>query len=159
VAYKGEKSPGSVPAALDLADLLKTPKPSDPTIASYAPNPVPGLIEATIDALGKNGSPAARKTLMQILSGKFTTDDDKTAVEAVLKTLIQTPSADNDDLLAKVILSPEEIRPATLQGIWPPAELRSRALDLVKQNPSERNRKNCTGFFERTEFGSDSFIE
>ena len=74
---------------------------------------------------------------MQILNGKFTTDDDKTAVEAVLKTLIQTPSAENDDILVKVIISPEEIRPAMLQGIWQPAELRSRALDLVKLNPSE----------------------
>ena len=137
VAYMGEKSPGSVPIAQELAELLKTPKPSDPTVASYPQTPVPGLIDATVDALGKNGSQAARQTLMQILTGKFTTDDDRTAVEAVLKTLIQTPSTENDDILAKVIISPEEIRPATLQGIWPPAELRSRALELVKLNPSE----------------------
>ncbi len=137
VAYLGEKSPGSVPAAQELAEMLKTPKPTDPNAATYPQGPVQGLIEATIDALGKNGSQAARKTLMQILSGKFTTDDDKTAVEAVLKTLIQTPSAENDDILMKVIISPEEIRPATQQGIWQPAELRSRALDLVKLNPSE----------------------
>ena len=56
VAYLGEKFPGSVPIAQELAELLKTPKPLDPTTASYAPKPVPGLIEATIDALGKNGS-------------------------------------------------------------------------------------------------------
>ncbi|MGA2061147.1 MAG: hypothetical protein ABSG67_11745 [Thermoguttaceae bacterium] len=137
VAYMGEKFPGSVPKALELADLLKTPKSLDPNTAPYAQSPIPGLIEATIDALGKNGSQAARQTLMQILSGKFTTDDDRAAVEAVLKTLLQTPSAENDDILAKVILSPEEIRPATPQGVWQPAELRTRALDLVKLNPSE----------------------
>ena len=92
VAYLGEKFPGSVPVAQGLADLLKTPNPLDPNATSYATNPVPGLIEATIDALGKNGSQAARQTLMQILSGKFTTDDDRAAVEAVLKALDQMTS-------------------------------------------------------------------
>jgi hypothetical protein len=137
VAYLGEKFPGSVPVAQQLTELLKMPKPSDQSATPYAQNAVPGLIEAIIDALGKNGSDAARKTLTQVLNGKITTDDDKTAVEAVLKTLIQMPSADNIDILAKVIILPEEYRPATPQGTWQPSELRSRALDLVKQNPSE----------------------
>ncbi len=137
VAYLGEKFPGSVPAAQGLADLLKSPKPSQPATMPYGQNSMPGLIEATIEALGKNGSQAARQTLSQIISGKIATDDDRTAVEAVLKALIQTPSAENDDILAKVIISPEEIRPAAPQGTWQPADLRSRALDLVRQNPSE----------------------
>jgi hypothetical protein len=138
VAYFGEKSPGSVPVAQELAELLKTPQPLDPTTTSYSQNPpITGLIDAIIDALGKNGSQSARKTLMQILSGKFTTDDDRTAVESVLKTLLQTPSADNDDILARVITSPDEFRPVTPQGIWQPTDLRTRALDLVKLNPSE----------------------
>jgi len=137
VAYLGEKSPGSVPVAQQLADLLKTPKPSDSSTMPYAPNASPGLIGAIIEALGKNGSEAAQKTLIQVLNGKLTTEDDRLAVEAVLKTLIQTPSAENDDLLVKVIITPEEFRPATLQGTWQPGDMRSRALDLVKQNPSE----------------------
>jgi hypothetical protein len=137
VAYLGEKYPGSVPMAKQLADLLKTPRPSDPSAAPSAQNAVPGLIEAVINALGKNDSQPARKTLMQILNGKLTTDDDKTAVEAVLKTLVQTPSTENDETISKVIVSPEQFRPATPQGAWQPSELRSRALELIKQNPSE----------------------
>ena len=124
VIYLSEKNPGSVPVAQQLADLLKTPKPPDtsgayPTPTTYSS--IPGLTEATIFALGKNGSQAARQTLIQVLNGKFTTDDDRTAVEAVLKTLIQIPSAENDDILLKVLLSPEEIRPLTLtqQGSFP----------------------------------------
>ena len=142
VIYLSEKNPGSVPVAQQLADLLKTPKPPEtsgayPTPTTYSS--IPGLIEATIFALGKNGSQAARQTLMQVLNGKFTTDDDRTAVEAVLKTLIQIPSAENDDILLKVLLSPEEIRPLTLtqQGSFQPTELRSRALELIKQSVSE----------------------
>jgi hypothetical protein len=137
VAYLGEKFPGSVPKAQDLADLLKTPKPSDSTATPYAPGAMTGLIEAIIDALGKNGSDAARKTLTQVLSGKITTDDDKTSVEAVLKTLIQIPSAENDDILVNLIITPEEIRPATPQGTWQPGDMRSRTLDLARSNPSE----------------------
>jgi hypothetical protein len=137
VAYLGEKFPGSVPKAQDLADLLKTPKPADSSTTPYSPNVVPGLIEVTINALGKNGSEAAQNTLIQILNGKLTTDDDRMAVEAVLKTLIQTPSAENDDILVKVIITPEEFRPASSQGTLQASELRSQVLDLVKDKPSE----------------------
>ena len=80
---------------------------------------------------------AAQQTLSQILSGKITTEDDSKAVDAVLKTLVQIPSAENEDMIVKVITSPEQIRPATAQGVTQPATLRTSALELVKQNPSE----------------------
>ncbi len=136
VAYLGEKFPGKEQVAQGLADMLKTPKSSDPN-AIYSQTTMPGLLEAVIEALGRNGSPAARETLKQILSGKITTDDDSRAVDAVLKTLVQIPSAENEKIIVQVITSPEQIRPATTQGAIQPATMRSSALELVKQNPSE----------------------
>jgi hypothetical protein len=137
VKYLGEKDPGSVPVAQQLADLLKTPKPVDPTSTAYTQNSVPGLIEAAIDALGKNGSQPANQTLVQILNGKIITDNDQAAVDAVLKTLIQIPSEENDDLVVKVLISPDEIRPSSMLSAAQPIDFRTKALELVKQNPSE----------------------
>ena len=139
VAYLGEKSPGSVPVAQQLADLLKKPKPSDSSSSytSASTNAVPGLIEAIIHALCKNGSQAARQTLIQVLSGKFAVEDDRMAVEAVLKSLFQQPSPENDDILLKVLISPEEFRPSNQQTTSQPSELLTKALELVKQGASE----------------------
>jgi hypothetical protein len=137
VEYLGEKNPGSVPVAQQLADLLKTSKTSDLTPTTYARNAMPGLIEATIDALGKNGSQAASQTLMQILSGKFITDNDQAAVDAVLKTLIQIHSDANDDIVVNVLVSPDEIRPVGLFGAQQSIDLHTKALELIKQNTSE----------------------
>ncbi len=149
VIFQGVNFPGRVAVAQMLTDLLKTPKPPSGAAASSLPAAIaapPGLIEAVIYALGKNGSPAARQTLMQILSGKFAADDDRVAVEAVLKTLVELPSPDNDDILIKAIISPELIRPTTIaqgttaQAIMQPADIHSRALELAKQNASENLR-------------------
>ncbi len=140
VKYLGDKFPGSDKVAEGLADLLKPPKSTDSS-TGYAPAAyaVPGLAETTIYALGKNGSPAARNTLTLILTGKFVTEDDRTAVEAVLKTLMQLPSTDNEDIILKVLTSPEEVRPVAViqQGTLQPSELRAKALELVKQYASE----------------------
>ena len=61
------------------------------------------LVETIVAALGDNGSEPARKTLEQILAGTLTTDDDKAAVEAALKTLVAHPCAENDALLFRVL--------------------------------------------------------
>jgi hypothetical protein len=135
VAYLGEKPGGGAPVAQQLAELLKTPKSSDPTVT--VPGSMPGLTEAVVEALAKNGSKPAQETLKQILNGKFTTDDDSRAVDAVLKALVQKPSDENVDMVLKVIVSPEEIRPSTAQGSVQPSTMRSNALELVRNNPSD----------------------
>ena len=137
-----EKSPGSVPVAQQLIDLLKPPKPPEGDLG-YGRGPtgsaMPGLIESVVYALSKNDSQLARQTLKQILSGKLTTDDDRAAVEAVLKSLTQMPSPENNELLVKVLISPEAVRPPTNnpQSTWLPTELQSRAMELIKQDASE----------------------
>jgi len=139
VEYLGEKFPGSVPVAQQLADLLKTPNPAEiADLGHRAPaNAVQGLIETIIVALGKNGSEAAHQTLRQVLNGKLTIDDDRSAVLAVLKTLIQMPSAENDDVFVKVLISPDDIRPAGQLGTLQSSELRMLALDLVRESIPE----------------------
>jgi hypothetical protein len=133
----GEKNPGSVPVAQQLADLLKPPKPADPNNTAYTPSPMSGLTEATIDALGKNGSQAARQILVQILNGKFVTDNDQMAVDAVLQTLVQTPSPENDDILIKILVAPAETHTSSMRGASQPTDLRAKVLEKVKQNASE----------------------
>jgi hypothetical protein len=163
VAYKGEKFPGSVPAAQELTELLKTPKSSDPNAATSTQIDVKVLIEAIINALGKNGSQPARQTLTQILSGKIATEDDSKAVDAVLKTLVQMPSAENEDILVKVIISPEEFRPTTAQGGIQPETMRSSAMDLVKLNPSEsltiKLADNLVQNWQKFKFVTDPIVE
>jgi hypothetical protein len=141
IVYLGEKSPGNVPVAQQLAELLKPPKPpeqSDPTFGrSTGGYAMPGLIEATVNALAKNGSQAARQTMTQILTGKLVTEDDRTAVDAVLRALVLSPSPENDDIILKVLVSPEDIRAANPQGAWQPSDMRTRVLDLIRQGASE----------------------
>jgi hypothetical protein len=145
ITLLGENNPGKASVAQILSELLKAPKPSEEsTSTSYRTSMTyaqPGLIDAIIYSLGKNGSQAARQTMMQVLSGKLTTDDDRAAVEAVLKTLVQLPSPENDEILLKVLVSPELIRPASAEpGAWQSQELYNRAMDLVRQNASDNLR-------------------
>lgn len=94
------------------------------------------LVEAIIAALGENGSETARRTFEQVLSGKLTTDDDKVAVEATLKTLVAHPCLENDMLLLRVLMTPEAMRPADREGPWPAKELWTKAFELSKQAAS-----------------------
>ena len=83
-------------------------------------------------ALGENGTNLARATLEQILAGTLATDDDRAAVEATLDTLVAHPGEENSALLLRVLLAPDEIRPAERQGPWPARDLRAKAFDLIK---------------------------
>jgi hypothetical protein len=148
VEYLGAKFAGSEPAAQGLADLLK-PLKVDPAPAGQPPgaerprNPAEStkLVETIIVALGSNGSAAAKSTLEQILSGTLPTEDDKTAVEAALKTLIANPSPEGDALLLRALTAADALRPADRQGPWPAKELRAKAMELVKPAASENLRQ------------------
>ena len=76
-------------------------RPSGPR--PYTPTDLTKLVETIVEALGCNGSGLARSTLEQVLAGTFATDDDKTAVEATLKTLLAHPSEESDALLLRVL--------------------------------------------------------
>jgi len=157
VEYLGEKFAGSEPAAQGLTDLLK-PLKVDPAPAGQPPgavrprNPAEStkLVETIVAALGSNGSAAAKSTLEQILSGSLATEDDKTAVEAALKTLVTNPSPEGDALLLRALTAADALRPADRQGPWPAKELRAKAMELVKPSASEGLRlKLAEAFAER----------
>ncbi len=95
-----------------------------------------GLVEAIVTALGNNGSDTARKTIEGILAGTFATDDDRTAVEAALKTLLAHPGKENDALLLRVLTEPKKLRPDDRQGPWPADELQAKAFGLTKESAS-----------------------
>ena len=139
VSYLGETFVGSEPAAGGLTELLE-PLPKEKTATGTASRPTQSqmtkLVEAVIEALGRNGTSSARDTLEQVLSGKFATDDDKAAVEAAVKTLAVHPSKENDTLLFRVLSDAEKLRPTDREGPWPAEELQKKALEWVEEDAS-----------------------
>lgn len=132
----GQMPPGPGPMQPTPGQPPATPGKPQPTVRPPTQAELTKLVETIIGALGENGSDAARKTLEQVLSGKFTTDDDKVAVEATLKTLVAHACLENDMLLLRVLMTPEAMRPADRQGPWPAKEMRAKAFELVKANAS-----------------------
>ncbi len=78
----------------------------------------------------------AKKTIGDVLAGTFATDDDKTAVESAVRTLVAHPSADNDALLVRLLLTVETVRSADHQGPWPARELQAKTFELIEQSQS-----------------------
>ncbi len=68
------------------------------------------LTGGIVRALGANGTEQARTVLEQILGGKILTGNDRAAVGAVLRTLVDYPSEANDAILKKTLTSPESYR-------------------------------------------------
>ena len=87
-------------------------------------------ITAIVYALGANGSDPARQTLEKLLAGTFETDDNRTATEAALESLVDNPRPENEEILFRVLTAPEKIRaprkkkeqPADEKAQQPPAE-------------------------------------
>ncbi len=113
--------------------------------ASVHPADLTKLVETIVEALGCNGSGLARSTLEQVLAGTFATDDDKTAVEATLKTLLAHPSEESDALLLRVMTAAKDLRSAEHEGPWPAKDLQAKAFELVKQSASIGLRTKLAG--------------
>ncbi|MHB8900489.1 MAG: hypothetical protein ACYC6Y_17185 [Thermoguttaceae bacterium] len=79
-----------------------------PLSASYV-----SLTGGIVRALGANGTREAREVLEQLLGGKLPTANQRAAVGAVLRTLVDYPCPENDALLRKVLTAPEAYRPTT----------------------------------------------
>ena len=90
------------------------------------------LVEAIVAALGENGTELARSTLEKILTGEQSTDDDKAAVAAALRALVLHPGPENNAVLLKVLLSPEDVRPTDRQGSVSAKDLWTKAFEYVK---------------------------
>ncbi len=145
IRYLGQAYVGGASAGQVLADLLKplptaaveSPPGGQPAVIAtpYGTTtnaPGKAMVEALIEALARNGSEVARRTLEQVLSGEFTTEDDKVAVETAMKMLLAYPSPVGDALLVRAIAAEEELRPGERQGVWAAKEMQAKALELAK---------------------------
>ncbi len=126
----------------DVAVVAQPNQPTPPDIKDtiHSQADLTRLVRIIIAALGENGTNRARATLEQVLAGSLTTDDDKAAVEATLDTLVSHPCEENNLLLLRVLLSPEEIRPTERQGAWPARDLRVKAFELIRSSASSEMR-------------------
>jgi hypothetical protein len=77
-----------------------------------------------------NQTPAARQILTLLLSGLYATEDDRTSAMTVIEGLAQHPSPENDELLFRVLVTPEQLRPAG-RGEVTAAELRDKAIAVL----------------------------
>jgi len=163
VAYLGNQFVGSPNVAQGLAALLAPPEapaaspdqPQQPTSSTPAQDPKL-LIEAIVAALGVNGSDAAREILELLLAGTLRSEDDQTAVDAVLQTLAANASEKNEDLLFRVLTEAEKLRPepageAETDGQTPSnarlkaEDLRSKAFEVIAPVAGNRLRTRLAG--------------
>lgn len=97
------------------------------------------LIEAIAEALGANGTSTAWQTLGQMVSGGLSTEHDRTAALAALKSLVTHPCPESERLLFRIVTAAPEIRP-TGQGGITAEELRQTALALLQGEATSRFR-------------------
>lgn len=69
-------------------------------------------LEAIANALARNGTASARRTLASMLAGTIPVENDQAAVVAALRALAVNPSEENDRLLAVAVFEPETLRVA-----------------------------------------------
>jgi hypothetical protein len=143
VAARGPRWLGA-PAALALAYLIlanvayarKGSRDRDeapaarPAAAAPAGAPVAltksMALDAVIEALAMNRSPAAEKTLQQMVTGEIATaGHSKQVAQAAVLVLAMRPSPSVEAFLLRIFTDPDEvIRPGD-QGVYPAADLRT----------------------------------
>jgi hypothetical protein len=165
LAYARQYAPHDEKNARNFIDLLTPIKqennPSNP--GGYA-QPVmpasPQVIETLVLALAENGSDLAKKTLKDILAGEFAVDEDRAAVDAVMKSMTIHPSEENDDLLILLLTKPESLRktgtPSSTgaQPLMTASELRTKAQEAVK-SASENLRIKLADQFVKSNLDSN----
>ena len=129
--------PGSAPPAPGVRPPVPGVAPSAAAVKPRVVRPrnqteLTKLVEAIVAALGENGTELARSTLEKILTGEQSTDDDKAAVAAALRALVLHPGPENNAVLLKVLLSPEDVRPTDRQGSVSAKDLWTKAFEYVK---------------------------
>ncbi|MBN2473923.1 MAG: hypothetical protein JXB62_04915 [Pirellulales bacterium] len=152
VRYLGEQFVGNTNVAAGLAALLPPPKVEPDEPKEGQPQQPPGgqrdakpLIEAIVAALGANGTDAARTVLEQVLAGKVATDDEQTAISAVLSVLVKNVSPQNEEVLFRLLTEPEKLRPQA-DGQTSAEQLRERTLAAVTPVASDQLRTRLAGY-------------
>ncbi|HUT13447.1 MAG TPA: hypothetical protein VMY42_23365 [Thermoguttaceae bacterium] len=152
VGLLGQRARGNANVAVNLAKLLEPLPEEEPVEPKVPPSgrppqvirPRPGrtntdLIEALVEALGANGTDEARGFLVQILAGTLPNDDDKTAVDAALETLVDNACPENEAILLRALTMAEQLREAG-RGEITAEELRTKTLKLVESTASAQFR-------------------
>jgi hypothetical protein len=93
------------------------------------------VINATVDALAKMGTPAARRALAQLIVGKLVTEDNSVAAKTAIEILAAYPSPAHEEMLIRVAVEAERIVSAEQPGLSP-VDLRRQALSLLNQASS-----------------------
>ena len=116
--------PGLFAELLDLA--VGEPPKSEPAYSDE-------VIRSAVDALGRNGTPAARNVLGQLIIGRLATENNLLAASQALATLAAHPSPDHEEMLVRVATDAEVLAASGTSGLSAEA-LRQQALTLISQN-------------------------
>lgn len=93
------------------------------------------LIDASVDALAQNTTPAACRTLAQLIVGKLDTEDNVAAANAALDSLAAHPTRAHEDMLFRIAVDAEQLV-ETEEPPLSPADLSSRALARLAEKGS-----------------------
>lgn len=147
VAYLGQHAAGKEAAAKLLTSLVLLPPAESEHPPEANPPPAdPALVEAVAAALGTNGTPTARQTLGRLITGRLKTGDQRGAAQAALKSLIEHPSVEHEEMLFRVLTAAEQLRPPG-QDELSADELLRLALELLEQKATPQFRKRLAQHF------------
>lgn len=90
-------------------------------------------------ALARIGTPAARKTLSDMLAGTLCPEEDDAMAVAALQALAGNPSAENEDLLLAALIDAEKLRPSG-QYRFTADKMRQETLGLIQKHGGSRIR-------------------
>ncbi len=148
-------SVGDETAVRVFSGLLVPQGTADPPKGKPGANStVSPLMQAAARALAMNQTPAARQMLTLLLSGLYATDDDQAGAFAALQGLIEHPPPENDDLLLRVLVSPEQLRPSG-RGQVTAAALRDQAISLLAAGGNNAFRAKLAAHLARQETPAD----
>jgi hypothetical protein len=119
ITHRVEKPLHNFEEAAMLATLLSFPAAGP----NNATNQQAELTRAIVAALEANGTPMGQANLAALVDGNLLAGDEQTAVDAALAALVRLAHTDTDEMVARAILAPQDLRPpgrgkVTADGLW-----------------------------------------
>jgi hypothetical protein len=139
VRYLGERSKGQEEAAKTLITLIEASatdadqeggaveEGDDQSPRRLNPNTANAIIGAFLD----NDTPPARQMLEKIVAGTANTFDDQLLATAALKVMMARPSAENNELLLRILVAPPAAGRQS-QTAFDPEVIRKTTLATIK---------------------------
>ena len=103
------------------------------------------LIEASVDALAQNTTPAANRTLAQLIVGDLTTEDNLAAATAALESLADYPTPAHEAMLFRIAVEAEQLVDAKEPDISPEVLCR-HAITLLAERGSSAVRAQAAEY-------------